>query len=92
MKEFVDAQKNDEVIMALDKSKNNFRQNLRQDGNDDMIILLIQLVGEKICGIVYGNVVFGKDSSIYNENTLIENWHDAQVERNKKKKAKNFIL
>lgn len=40
----------DEVVMALDKSLNNFRQNLRQDCNDDMMILLIQIFGEKICG------------------------------------------
>lgn len=43
-------QTNDEVIMALDKSKNNFRQNLLQDCNNDMMVLLIQIVGEKVCG------------------------------------------
>lgn len=37
--------------MALDKSIHNFQQNLRQDFNDDdMMILLIQIVGEKVCG------------------------------------------
>lgn len=36
--------------MAIDKSMDNFRQNLRQDCNDDMTILLIQIVGEKVCG------------------------------------------
>lgn len=36
--------------MAMDKSVDNFRQNLRQDCSDDMMILLIQIVGEKICG------------------------------------------
>lgn len=41
---------NDEVIMALDKSRNNFRQNLRKDCSDDVLILLIQIVGEKVCG------------------------------------------
>lgn len=49
MTEFL-TQTNDEVIMTIDKSENNFRQNLRQDCNDDMMTLLIQIVGEKICG------------------------------------------
>lgn len=49
MTEFL-TQTNDEVIMALDKSTNNFLQNLRKESNDDTTILLILIVGEKICG------------------------------------------
>ncbi|XP_037052517.1 NFX1-type zinc finger-containing protein 1-like isoform X2 [Bradysia coprophila] len=43
-------QTNDEVLMALDKSTNNFLQNLRKESNEDTMILLILIVGEKICG------------------------------------------
>lgn len=35
--------------MALDKSINNFLQNLKES-NVETMILLIQIVGEKICG------------------------------------------
>lgn len=49
MSEFL-SQTNDEVITALDKSIMNFRQNLRQECNHDMMILLVQIIGEKICG------------------------------------------
>lgn len=74
MTEFL-TQPNDEVIMAIDKSKNNFRQNLRQDCTDDMTILLIQLVGEKICGEtslheIQNNLVASSTETLFLEKIL----------------------
>ncbi|CAG7834108.1 unnamed protein product [Allacma fusca] len=48
--EFV-TQPNDLVITALEKNMKSFQQNVNlEDPKDDMIILLIQIIGEKICG------------------------------------------
>lgn len=74
MTEFL-AQSNDEVIMAIDKSINNFRQNLRQECNDDMMVVLIQLVGEKICGEtslheIQNNLVAASTESLFLEKIL----------------------
>ncbi|KAJ6649215.1 NFX1-type zinc finger-containing protein 1 [Pseudolycoriella hygida] len=42
-------QTNDEVIMAIDKS-NHFKTNLKNCTDDVIMVLLIEIIGEKICG------------------------------------------